>query len=472
MSEYVMAVDPEVSMLLVNQELPNKSPHNPRCLFRVTHSESPEDEEKIGSPSGGLSEKAAAEIKAGIRKVKLESMGVVPESPCPMMVMRPTKAEKVGDAVAEGVKRENKSRRSSMFRTLDFDSEDEGDEDEHPTHFAFYETDPYKVARCRILKSAIMAVSEFESAWRLQCLRICGVIVLSITHSVKVTLNANPDFKRATMAGRPDIMLFIMRKMNVSGSGAMQRQNFYDVRIHNLFVRMFEIRQQPKETLEAYIKRFDEQLEGIGLMGGFVQESKNFSKPLQTFVVNLLGHMFLHGLGSEFAKKIATAMDKDELKFPECTLEWIKRKALDWWMMMQNTKDLSKNQSNNQNPNSDVKANKASKAPSGDKDVPLSKFDKMVGKAVQLAVAEVGRNTAAAADKIMSDGYDKKRVDEKKTQNTPQAKCDFCGKGKGHWTGQCTKLTQELKDEYQVIRDANRVEWEKTKAAKGKSQKK
>jgi hypothetical protein len=468
MSEYVMAVDPEVSMMLVCQELPNKSPHNPRCLFMVTPDESPEDEDKQGTPvpSGNLSEEATAKLKAAVRKVKIDSTTVVPLSPHPMMVMRPTKAEKVGDAVAEGVKRENKSRRTSMSRTLDFDSESEDDENTHPTHFAFYESDPYRHKRCRVLKSSVMQVSEFESAWRLQCLRICGVIVLCITNNVKVTLNANPDFKRATLAGRPDIMLFIMRKMNVSGSGAMQRQNFYDVRIHNLFVRMLETRQQPKETLEAYIKRFDEQLEGIGLMGGFIQDGKSFLKPLQCFINNLLGQMFLHGLGPEFAKKIATAMDKDELKYPECTLDWIKRKALDWYMMMQNTKDLSKNQSSV--TTNDVKANKASKASAGDKAPPLSKFD----KAVQLAVAEVGRKTTAAADKIMSDGYEKKRVNETKTQESPQAKCDYCGKGKGHWTGQCPKLPQGLKDEYQVIRDANRAEWDKTKAAKGKAQKK
>jgi hypothetical protein len=263
----------------------------------------------------------------------------------------------------------------------------------------------------------------------------------------------NPDFKQAHRVGRVDIMILLIKKMNVSNYGAMVRQNFFDARVYGLLRRLMDIKQQPKETLDAYNIRFNETWDGIRMMGGFVMERDEENEVMATFVSNMLGQIYIAGANSRFDKKKGIALENDLLKHPELTIDLARRMVADWEMAMGNKDDLLQQVNGtgggNKGQSANVKANKAS----------IDKKAKASSEGNKKKTSGKPRNQVdqAIIDAAVNAAFEKRAKDEKKASDAILSKkkfCTFCGPDSDHYTDGCHQLSEDLKDQCKANREA------------------
>jgi len=424
---------PMIGELIIRQKLPPFSPHNENCMFKASSN---------------------------------DKSAIVVESPSSDMIMLPSASDKetqekfVEKSASQSSSEAPKvpvDRRSSgghaifgSFGLMD-DSFGKSSESVKADHGEYFDGDPFGVERCKTPLAQVSEVIGLEYQFSLALKSVCAFVMMCLCLPQRNHLLTNDDFKKAASVGRPDVMLLLMRLMDLSHTSSINRKNLLDASSFLVFRKFLTI-QQDGQSLANYEKRFLDQLTGLNTMGALVSATDE----VQLLLNNIWGQLFYQGLSPDYNKMKGRLLEKQKLEYPHVTITSAVENAKEFHRHVESQTHVfgKGNQNVGANacstPNESTASVHAKGSPAAKKAIAADKkklmdecrvkMKKEMDERIDVRVVEIKANYAKLQSKL-----DK--------ANAYQAKpmCHLCGYNKGHHTHACSSLSSAQKAQALVV---------------------
>ena len=289
-----------------------------------------------------------------------------------------------------------------------------------------------------------------EYSFGLALKSVCALVTQYLSQKMRNHLNTNADFKLATNVGRPDVMILIVRLMDLSTLSSMNRKNLLDANTFVMF-KKFLLIQQDGQSLAAYEKRFMDQLTSINSLGALMSKTAE----VQLLLNNVWGQVYLAGLSPDYNKMKLRLLEKYQMEYPHVAIASTVEKAKVFHQHLESSNHVFGNK--NQNVGANMSTPNASSSNSNP-DVPnptpttngkKDKKDKKLladEKATYVAAAKLKVQVACDARYAqLQSKYDKA------VKPASKPLCHICGYNKGHPTHECGMLSTALKAKALVV---------------------
>ena len=437
--ERVQVGYPEIFTLLVQQKLPIWHPQNPDCSLKARDAPKIQKNSNFTdyycvpvSPNEGMimtESKTFANVSEESSSVSNDESSDADSPP----ESQSSKAPGVGKK-----SRESLGGMNPLFGNMGGMFASEPESRSVAKCAAYFPGDPFEHERCTILLDDERKCSEYEQAFGGQMQSVCGQVLMCLVQVTKNKANTIPDFRKAQIVGRVDIMIFILRNMDVSNLSAILRKNMLNTQSFPVLVKFFAI-SQSGDSMDDYIKKFNNGVVALATLGAMVGTDKSSI----TLIENIWGQLFLYGLNSSYKRLIINAVEKGQLEFPDSTIDKVQGTAKGWEVMnlRRNNFQSSSTSSTANATFTDMEEDEPDvKAKGGKKHGYAKHNQKDVNDAVEKARAECNKKQQVAIQAKVAEIH---KQYEKKLQATSPY-CFLCGYNKGHESYKCSRLPTNL----------------------------